>query len=100
MESDAPQMGLRGTHNRTDREQVGQHDASRDVLDEGGVRVAVARGTDEQDLGRACEGLGERLLLDVEIVARDRLALVGRLGDVAELKRVGRSFIDRWQNCP
>ena len=60
-----------------DRQQVGQHDAGRNVLGERRILVAVAGRGDEQDVRRAGERLRQRVLLDLEIVARDRLALIG-----------------------
>ena len=38
--------------------------------------------------GALAKALVERVLLDVEVVAGDRLALVGGLADVAELERI------------
>ena len=75
-----------GAIDRADRHQVRQHDAGGDVLDERRVLVAVAGRGDEQDVRRARESLRQRVLRDVEVLARQRLALLGRLADAADLE--------------
>ena len=62
--------------------------AAGNALGERGVAVLVARRGDEQDARRAADGPRERVAADVEVLARDLLALVGILADAALLQRV------------
>jgi hypothetical protein len=64
---------------RADRQQIGRGDRRRDRLGERRIGVGGARRGDEQDFRCVRERAGEGVLLEIEVLSRDRLAIVGRL---------------------